>query len=158
MNEEKIPTVWIVDMDNRKPRMVKPATDYQTDGYDQFMADPEKKPLNYTKDGYVFTIVSFDGNSSFCLYTNESGVQRILSNDEKALNEYVKNQNAAIKNATNKKAANQKTRLDAERARQLATYRRGSRVVNGGSRVVNGGNRKTKRAKRSKRAHTAKRK
>jgi hypothetical protein len=119
MNGVKQPTVWIVDMDNREQRKVKPATKYQTDGYDQFMIDSNKrKTLKYNDGVYVFTIHPFYGNSSFCIYINESGVGRVLSNNEEALKGYVNatnqksanqksaNQNAANKNAANKNAAN----------------------------------------------------
>ena len=117
MSEVKPPTVWIVDMDNRQPRMVNPAKDYQTYGYDQFMADSEKKTFAYDKNGLVFTIHPFYGNSSFCIYINESGVGRVLSNNEEALKGYV--------NATNKKAANQKA-TNQNAARQNAARQEAS--------------------------------
>jgi len=91
--------------------MVKPATDYQTDGYDKFMADLERKSLKYSDDErkIVFTIHPFYGNSSFCIYINEIGVGRVLSNNEDALKGYVNatNQKAANQKAANQKAANQ---------------------------------------------------
>ena len=102
--------VWIVVTDNNtKQKTVVEAKDYQKDGYYKFMAKMPK--LEYNEDGYVFTILPVDGDKDkyrgSCLYINESGDKRILSDNKKALDEYVKNQNAAIiKNAANKEAAN----------------------------------------------------
>jgi hypothetical protein len=91
-----------------KQKTVVEATNYQKYGYYQFM--PQMPKFEYNKGGYVFTILPVDGVKDTyrgsCLYINESGDQRILSDNKEALDEYVKNQNAARQNAANKNAAN----------------------------------------------------
>jgi hypothetical protein len=107
MSEEK--KVWIVmtDKTTGKKEVVE-AQDHQKYGYYEFMRNPERPTFVYNEGGYFFTIHLFNGDkqSRLCLYINQSGDQRILSDDKEALDKYVMQQNAA-----NQKAARQEAPL-----------------------------------------------
>jgi hypothetical protein len=112
MSEEK--KVWIVMTDKTtKQKTVVEATDYQKYGYYEFMRNPERPTFVYNEGEYFFTIHLFNGDkqSRLCLYINQSGDQRILSDDKEALDKYVMQQNAANQKAANQKAARQEAPL-----------------------------------------------
>jgi hypothetical protein len=135
--------VFIAYMNKQNMYVVEPVPRIdQVYSYYAFMSNPEIPQLHFnyptSKTPIIYDIKKYidetHGNPGrFCIYKSESPGQRILSDNKEALDEYVKNKEAANLEA-------------AERARAARMFNKF-----GGNRTKHSRNRKTKRVHTSKR-------
>lgn len=125
--------VFITSKNEQNMYVVKPVPRIdQVYSYYAFMSNPEIPQLHFNyptdRDPIIYDIKKYidetHGNlGRFCVYTSTSPEQRILSDNKKALDEYVRKQNRIMSQGGNRTKRSRKTKRS-KRSKRMHTAKR----------------------------------